>query len=70
MVSDDLKLEARKAFVAYERVYIERVVKKPGWHLVADHFEKVLATEDEARIRAYVDDLDASRRDLENALIF
>ena len=44
MISDELKTEARKAFVAYEKVYIERIAKKPGWRLAANHFEKVLAT--------------------------
>ena len=69
MIPDRLRQEARNAFAAYEKVFIDRIVKKPGWHLDADHFEKVLATGDEARIRGYIDDLKAARRDLESATI-
>jgi hypothetical protein len=69
MISDALKREAREAFVAYERVFIERVVRRPEWRLVPDHHEQVLATGDEARVRAYIEDLHSSRRDLEQALI-
>ena len=69
MVSDDLKLEARKAFVAYEDVFIKRIVKKLNWHLAGDHLEQVLATGDEARVRSYIDDLHAARRDIETAVV-
>ena len=69
MVSEDLKRKAREAFVAYERVFVERVVRRPDWRLVADHLEHVLASGDEARVRAYIEDLNASRHDLERAVI-
>lgn len=69
MVSAELKRTAREAFVAYEKVFIDRIVKKPGWRLAATHCEQVLATGDEARVRAYIEDLNASRRDLENAVV-
>lgn len=69
MVSDELKREARQAFTAYEKVFIDRVVRRPDWRLVADHLENVLASGDKARVKAYIEDLNASRRDLEHALI-
>ena len=68
MISEELKRTVREAFVAYETVFIERIVKKPGWRLAGDHCEQVIASGDEARIRAYVEDLNVARRDLENAL--
>lgn len=69
MISEDLKLQAREAFSAYEQVFIERIVRRPGWRLVSDNLEKVLANGDEARIRAYIEDLEASKRDIEMAAV-
>lgn len=69
MISEALRTEARKAFVAYEKVFVERVAKMPGGKLDASNFENVLATDDEARVRGYIDGLNATRRDLESALI-
>ena len=69
MISEELKLEARRAFVAYEKVFIERIAQKPGWRLDASNLEKVLATGDEARIRAYIEDLEVTRRDIERAVV-
>lgn len=68
-ISTELDEEARKAFLEYEEVFVRRIVKKPGWRLVHSYLDEVLATGNEARVRAYIDDLRAARRDLEQALI-
>jgi len=44
-------------------------VKKPSWRLAADHCERIIASGDEVRIRAYIEDLEIARRDLEEACI-
>ena len=69
MITEELNEETRRAFVAYEKAFIDRVVKRTGWRLAGEHIETVLATGDEARVRAYMEDLNFARHDLESALI-
>lgn len=69
MISDELMNQARRTFVEYERLFVERVAKRPGWKLDATHFEEVLRTGNEVRVRALIEDIEACRRDIESAVV-
>lgn len=63
-VPEELKKEARQAFLEYEEVYVTRIAKRPGWKMSAQPVEEVLATGDEGKIRQYIEQLRRDRRDI------
>ncbi len=63
-ISEALRREAGEAFEAYEKVLIERIVRRPGRRLVAAPLQEVLDSGDEEKARAFIDDMRRGREEL------
>jgi hypothetical protein len=69
LISDDLRKDAVEAFHDYERVFIDRIVKKPGWRLDASPLHAVLLSGDEQIVKDFIGDLRQGTASLLNASI-
>jgi hypothetical protein len=63
-VSDELRKEASEAFHAYEQVFIDRIVKRPGSRMDAKSFADALATDDEQIVMTFIANMRRARLDL------
>ncbi|MGD9523162.1 MAG: hypothetical protein AB7N73_06835 [Gemmatimonadales bacterium] len=69
MISEQLKQEAGEAFHAYEKVFIDRIVRREGWRLDAAPLAKALDSGDEATVRAFIKDMVLGAAELRSASI-
>lgn len=69
MITEQLKREAGNAFHEYEKVFIDRIVRREGWRLDAAPLAKALDSGDEATIRAFIKDMRLGAAELRSASI-
>jgi hypothetical protein len=68
-VSDDLRREAVEAFHAYEKVVVERLMRRPEWRIDAKPLHDVLATGNEQKVREFIADVRRGRDDVLNSIV-
>ena len=68
-IDDELRREAGEAFHAYEKVSIDRIVRRPGWRLDAQPLQDVLSSGDPETVREFINDMRRGRTELLHATI-
>lgn len=68
-VSKELREEAGRAFLAYEEVVVNRLLKRPGWKLDAQPLQDARSTDDEEVVRQFIESVNRGRIELLRGIV-